>query len=156
MGLTAADVMETDFYTVHPDTPIPDAVKAFREAARKHERRVFGMMVVDEQDRLVGMISMYDILVLMRPKHIHIWGEMNDIDVAEFINEVLNRSQSIRVGDLMTTEVITATPDTHLLLIVDVMLRKHIRRIPVVDGGKVVGIVHISNLFFHIMENTHI
>jgi CBS domain-containing protein len=98
------------------------------------------------------MISMYDILVLMRPKHIHIWGEMSDIDVSGFVNETLHRAQSILVGDLMTTEVITVTPDTHLLLIVDIMSRKHIRRIPVVEGGKVVGIVHISNVFFYLME----
>jgi len=52
----------------------------------------------------------------------------------------------------MTTEVITVTPDTHILLIVDLMLRKHIRRIPVIDAGKVVGIVHISNIFFYLME----
>jgi CBS domain-containing protein len=153
MVATAADIMETEFYTVHPDTPIPEAVQAFKEAAQKLERRVFGMMVVNEKDELVGMISMYDILVLMRPKHIHIWGEMDDIDVFEFINEILNRSQSLLVGDLMTTEVITVTPDTHLLLIVDIMLRKHIRRIPVVEGGKVVGIAHISNVFFYFMEN---
>jgi len=92
MVLTAADIMETKFYTVHPETPIPDAVKAFKQAARKLERRVFGMMVVDEEGQLLGMISMYDILVLMRPKHIHIWGEMDDIDVAEFVKEILNRS----------------------------------------------------------------
>ncbi|MFZ2446981.1 MAG: CBS domain-containing protein [Syntrophobacteraceae bacterium] len=147
--------MEVEFYTVRPDTPVPDAVKAFEEATRKLERRVFGMMVVNEQNELVGMISMYDILVLMRPKHIHIWGEMRDIEVTGFVQEVLQRAQAILVGDLMTTEVITVTPDTHLLLIVDIMTRKHIRRIPVIEEGKVIGIVHISNVFFHLMERFH-
>lgn len=152
MGVTARDVMETDFFTVRPDTPVPEAVKAFKEATRKLERRVFGMAVVNDRGELVGMISMYDILVLMRPKHIHIWGEMSDIDVSGFIVEILDRAKAILVGDLMTTEVITVTPDTHLLLIVDIMTRKHIRRIPVVEAGKLIGIVHISNVFFYLME----
>lgn len=152
MGVTARDVMETDFFTVRPDTPVPEAVKAFKEATRKLERRVFGMAVVNDSGELVGMISMYDILVLMRPKHIHIWGEMSDIDVSGFIVEILDRAKAILVGDLMTTEVITVTPDTHLLLIVDIMTRKHIRRIPVVEAGKLIGIVHISNVFFYLME----
>ncbi|MHC1727181.1 MAG: CBS domain-containing protein [Syntrophobacteraceae bacterium] len=152
MGVTARDVMETDFFTVRPETPVPEAVKAFKEATRKLERRVFGMAVVNDKDQLVGMLSMYDILVLMRPKHIHIWGEMSDIDVSGFIIEILDRANTILVGDLMTTEVITVTPDTHLLLIVDIMTRKHIRRIPVIEEGKLIGIVHISNVFFYLME----
>ncbi len=152
MGATARDIMDTKFCTVCVDTPVLRAVKVFKEASRKLERRVFGMVVVSEQNELVGMVSMYDILVLMRPKHIHIWGEMNDIDVTGFINEALNQARSILVGDLMSTEVITVTPDTHLLLVVDIMTRKHIRRIPVVENGKVIGVVHISDVFFHLME----
>ena len=152
MGVTARDIMETDYFTVRPETPVTEAIKAFREATRKLERRVFGMAVVNAEGELVGMISMYDILVLMRPKHIQIWGEMNDINFTGFINEILDRAKSILVGDLMTTEVITVTPDTNLLLIVDIMTRKHIRRIPVIEDGKVIGIVHISNVFFYLME----
>ncbi|MCE5334736.1 MAG: CBS domain-containing protein [Desulfobacteraceae bacterium] len=152
MGVTARDVMEKGFFTVRQSTPIPEAVRAFQDAARHLDRRVFGMAVVNEAGDLVGMISMYDILVLMRPKHIHIWGEMDDIDVSGFISESLDRAQSILVGDLMTTELITITPETHLLLIVDILTRKHIRHIPVIEAGKMIGIVHISNVFFYLME----
>jgi CBS domain-containing protein len=152
MGVTARDIMDTRFCTVRANTPVLQAVKVFKEASRKLERRVFGMVVVGEQNELVGMISMYDILVLMRPKHIHIWGEMNDIDVTGFIQESLHQARSILVGDLMSAEVITVTPDTHLLLVVDIMTRKHIRRIPVIENGKVIGVVHISDVFFYLME----
>ncbi len=152
MMVTARDIMETDYFTVRPETTVPEAVKCFQEAARKLERLVFGMAVVNAEGELVGMISMYDLLVLMRPKHIHIWGEMNDIDFPGFIDEILERSKSIIVGDLMTTEVITVTPDTNLLLIVDIMTRKHIRRIPVVEAGKMIGMVRISNVFFYLMQ----
>jgi len=152
MGVTARDVMDTDFYTLKPDTPVPEAVRAFDEATRKLARRVFGMMVVNEHNELVGMISMHDILILMRPKHIHIWGEMTDIEVSGFVEEILLRVRSLVVGDLMTTEVITVTPDTHLLLLVDIMARKRIRRIPVIEAGKVIGIVHMSSVFFYLMN----
>jgi CBS domain-containing protein len=152
MGITAREVMETDYFTVRPETPIPDAVKCFQEATRKLERRVFGMPVVNAEGDLVGMVSMYDLLVLMRPKHIHIWGEMSDIDFPSFVNEIRERSKSILIGDLMTTEVITVSPDTNLLLIVDIMTRKHIRRIPVIEAGKMIGIVHISKVFHYLME----
>ena len=152
MGVTARDIMEKEFVTVRPDTPILEAVKVFGEASRKLERRVFGMMVTDAAGRLIGMISMYDILLMMRPKHIHIWGEMSDIDITGFLEEARRHARSILVGDVMSTEVVSVTPDTHLLLIVDIMVRKHVRRIPVVEGGKVLGLVHISDLFYYCMQ----
>jgi len=109
-------------------------------------------VVTDARGLLVGMLSLYDMLLLMRPKNIHIWGEMRDIDVTGFIEEACRRARAIRVGDVMTEEVVTITPDTHLLMIVDIMIRKHIRRLPVVDGGKVIGIVYTSTIFYELME----
>lgn len=58
----------------------------------------------------------------------------------------------IQVGDVMTEDVVTITPDTHLLMIVDIMIKKHIRRIPVVDEGKVIGIVYTSTIFYELMD----
>ncbi len=152
MGATARDYMNTQFYSLLPQTPVVEAMKVFKKANAERQARVFGMMVLDEPGRLVGMLSMYDILLLIRPKHIHIWGEMTDIDVAGIINESCRRAKPILVSDIMTTEVISVTPDTHLLLIVDIMIKKHVRRLPVVEDGKVVGIVYLSAVFQHIME----
>lgn len=151
MERTARDVMETALHTLSPKTSIADAVKAFKVASEEQRRKVLGMMVTNEQDQLVGMLSMYDILLLMRPKHIHIWGEMNDIDVNGFIDEACSRIRSILVGDIMATDVITITPDTHVLMIVDIMLKKHIRRIPVLENDKVVGIVHMPQVFYRLL-----
>jgi CBS domain-containing protein len=152
MGVTARDVMDTDFYTVHPDTTIADAVKAFKQASQHRKQKVFGLMVTDDRGQLVGMLSLYDLLLLMRPKNIHIWGEMSDIDVTGFIEEACRRARSILVGDVMTPEVVTITPDTHLLMIVDIMIKKHVRRLPVIEGSKVIGIVYTSTIFYELME----
>jgi len=152
MGVTARDVMDTDFRTVRPENTIAEAVKAFKQASEQRRQKVFGLMVTDARGLLVGMLSLYDMLLLMRPKNIHIWGEMRDIDVTGFIEEACRRARAIRVGDVMTEEVVTITPDTHLLMIVDIMIRKHIRRLPVVDSGKVIGIVYTSTIFYELME----
>ena len=76
MGYTAKDVMERRFLTIHPEMTIREAVEVFRQATAATGQRVFGLMVTDDQGKLVGMLSMYDIFLLLRPKHIHIWGEM--------------------------------------------------------------------------------
>jgi predicted transcriptional regulator len=98
------------------------------------------------------MISMYDILLFIRPKHIHIWGMMEDIDVAGLLDNACERAKTILVGDIMTTDLITITPDTHLMMILDIMIKKHIRRIPVLEDERAVGIVYISNLFYHLLD----
>jgi CBS domain-containing protein len=147
MEVTARDVMETVFHTLSPETSIADAVKTFKVVSEEKHRKILGMMVTNQQDQLVGMLSMYDILLLLRPKHIHIWGEVNG-----FIDEACNRTKSILVGDIMATDVITITPDTHILMIVDIMLRKHIRRIPVLKNDKVVGIVYLPQVFYRLLN----
>ncbi len=69
-----------------------------------------------------------------------------------FFTELLDRVKPIRVADIMTPDVVTIAPDTHAIVIADLMIRRHIRRLPVVDGKEIVGIVYISDLFYHLLE----
>ncbi len=152
MMATVKDVMSTKFHTLLPNTPITEAVKMFKKASEEEKQKVFGMMVTNEDGRLIGMISMYDILLFIRPKHIHIWGMMEDIDTEGLIDNACERAKLILVGDIMTTDVITATLYTHLMMILDIMIKKHIRRIPILEEEKPIGIVYISNLFYHLLD----
>jgi CBS domain-containing protein len=152
MKIIASDIMTTRFHTLTPQTPVNDAVKFFKQANQEEGRKIFGMMVIDEEGQLVGMISMYDILLFMRPKHTHIWGMMEDIDIAGIVDTVCKKTKSVLVGDIMTPEVITITPQTHIFMILDIMIKKHIRRLPVLESGKIMGIVYISDLFFNFLD----
>ena len=152
MPLRARDVMDTQFYTLLPQTTIAEAVRKFKQASEEQNQRVYGMMVLDEDGQLAGIIAMYDILLLLRPRNIHLWEEMPDVDTGGYIDEVCQRARSMLVGDIMTSNVISIPPEVHLLTIVDIMVKNHIRRIPVVENGKVLGIVYISKVLFHLME----
>jgi CBS domain-containing protein len=152
MGYTAKDVMERRFLTINPEMTIREAVEVFRQATEVTGQRVFGLMVTDDSGKLVGMLSMYDIFLLLRPKHIHIWGEMNDLDLSGIIDSACHKAAKMLVGDIMTTDLITITPDTHLLQVLDIMIKKHVRRIPVMEEGKVSGMVYISRVFYHLLE----
>jgi CBS domain-containing protein len=152
MGYTAIDVMERRFLTVNPGMTIREAVAVFRQATEATGQRVFGLMVTDHQGKLVGMLSMYDIFLLLRPKHIHIWGEMSDLDLSGIIDTACDKAGKMLVGDIMTTDLITITSDTHLLHILDIMIKKHVRRIPVMEAGEVIGMVYISRVFYHLLD----
>lgn len=148
----ACDVMITRFMTLKPDETIAQAVNRFQAASREQGKNVFGLMVTDDTDRLVGMLSMYDILLSVQPRHANIWQELDDAEQANAFTELLERVKSVRVGDLMTTDLVTITPQTHLLAIVDIMIKRHIRRLPVVRDQEVEGIVYISDLFYHMLH----
>ncbi len=147
MKITASDIMNSEFHTLTPETPVNQTVKLFKQAKKEEGRKIFGMMVIDAEERLVGMISMYDILLFMRPKHTHIWGMMDDIDIAGMVDMACKKTKSVLVGDIMTPEVTTITPQTHIFMILDIMIKKHVRRLPVLENEKIAGIVYISDLF---------
>ena len=146
----AKDVMIRKFHYLHPGQSIVEAVRQFKIAEKTDNRKIFGMMVIDDA-RLVGMLSMYDILIYIQPKHIGILGEMEDVSPDMLYKNLLNRVKKVRVEDLMSSLLVSVTPDTHLLMVMDIMIKKHVRRLPVVDKNKVVGIVYRSDLFNHLM-----
>ena len=152
MKTTAADIMVTEFSTLLPTTPVIDAIKVFQDTSRQQGRRLFGIIVTDENQRLAGMLSMYDILLYLRPKHIHLWGTMEEFDIAGVIESAAGRIRTILVGDIMTPEVVTIDAGANLMMVLDIMIKKHVRRLPVVQEERIVGIVYISDLFNHLLE----
>ncbi len=150
--LTARDVMVRTFHTLSPKLSIEEAAKLFKTASELEQRRIFGLIVTDQSGRLIGMMSMYDILLFIRPKHVQVWGMMEDINIAGLMEEICSRAKAVLVEDIMTTDLITVTPDTSVMFILDIMITKHIRRIPVIEDGKVEGIVYISDLFFNLIN----
>lgn len=152
MKTTANDLMTTRFHTLTPQTPVNEAVNCFKQASTEEGRKVFGMMVVNDKGHLIGMISMYDILLFIRPKHTHIWGMMDDIDTASIMDVVCEKTKKVFVGDIMSTDMVTITPETHILLILDIMIKKHVRRLPVLEGQEIKGIVYISDIFYNVLD----
>jgi CBS domain-containing protein len=154
MDITAREVMDTRYSTLSPRMTIGEAFRVFQEAGEERQQTVFGMVVTDAAGQLLGMLSMYDILLLIRPKHIHIWGEIKDVDVSGILDAALTRARSMLVSDVMTTDLTTITPDMHLLRIIDIMIKKHVRRLPVLEDGKMVGMVYLSRVFQQLLERS--
>lgn len=150
--ITARDIMNTHFYSLQPDTSLDGAIKLFKEASDKSGRRIFGIMVIDNYSKLLGILSMEDILLFAQPKHIHIWGEMSDMEVVGVIDRICENSRNMEVGDIMSTDIVSVDVDDNLFVVLTKMNRDRVRRIPVLENDVVVGIIYISDLFFHLLE----
>jgi len=139
--MLARDVMVPRVICVTPDESVLVATRLMLQ------RGISGLPVVDGDGNLVGIVSEGDFLrraetgtKRVRPR----WLEFV-LGPGRLAEEYVHVS-SRKVRDVMTRDVHTVTPDAPLATVVDLMERHHIKRIPVVDGGKVVGIVTRANL----------
>lgn len=140
--MLAQDIMTRDVATVGPDATI-GAVIAVMLA-----RHASGVPVVTADGQLAGIITEGD---LLRRVETATEGQSR----RSFFEVLLGsghqateyvRSHSRRVSDLMTERVLSVAENTPLAEVVRLMESKHIRRVPVLRDGKLVGIVSRSDL----------
>ena len=118
------DVMNEDFLTISLDETVEEAIR------RLVDNHLSGIPAVDEDDRLVGIVSELNLMeTLYSPE----------------IREML-------VRDVMTKDVLTVAPNTVLSDATGLMVVHRIRRLPVVDDGKIVGVVARRDLLRYTLE----
>lgn len=133
------DVMTRAVRTVTPDTDLHEV------AAVMCLNRLSGLPVVNEKDEIVGFVAERDILHRMFPRLEELMentGITNFEDMEAQYREVMG----LRVRDVMSPSAISVRPDFPLLKAVSIMVRHRFRRIPVADGGRVVGMLSIGDV----------
>jgi CBS domain-containing protein len=139
--MKARDVMVSPVITVKPDASVKDVANILLE------RRISALPVVDDQGNLVGIVSEGDLLHRAEAdteRHRPWWLLAVTSDEALAADYI--KAHSRKVADVMTSEVITAAPDTPLHEIARALERYAIKRVPIVDNGQLVGIVSRANL----------
>jgi CBS domain-containing protein len=139
--MRAIDVMVHNVVTVRPDTDVAEATKLLAE----HD--VSALPVLDQDGSLIGMLSEADLIhraEIGTEKHRPWWLEA--VTGATTLAEEFAKSHGKKVGEVMTTGVISVTEETPLFDIATLFERKRIKRVPVVKDGKLVGIVSRANL----------
>jgi CBS domain-containing protein len=139
--MNAADVMVSNVITVNPDADVRDVAKVLLA------NRISAVPVVDERGGLVGIISEGDLV--RRPEigteRARSWW-LAALDANAGLIEEFVRSHSRKVSDVMTRDVVTAKPDDSLADIATLLEKNRIKRVPIVSGDKIVGIVSRANL----------
>lgn len=114
------------------------------------DNRISALPVCDADGRLLGIVSEGDLMRpfseinnLRREWWLDRLAEGGDLD-AKFLNYI--RTDLYPVQDLMTTAVHSVSEDTPLAEAADLMLRHHVKRLPVLCGVKVIGIVSRADL----------
>lgn len=139
ISVNAADIMTRNVIRVSPDATIGQVAKTMAEHG------ISALPVCETNGDLVGMISEGDLLQpfgekyrLRRAWWLNVLAEGDDL-VPEFENYL--RLDHHRARDLMKRDVITATIDTPVSKVADLLREHGIKRVPILEDGRVVGIV---------------
>lgn len=139
--MQAKDVMTKNVVAVRPDSDVRTI------ARRLIERGISAVPVVDGSGHLVGIVSEGDLLrradsgTERRPS----WWLRLLAGPEDRARDYV-KSHAMRAEDVMTRDVITVAEDAPLHEIATILERQHIKRVPVVCDGQVVGIVSRANL----------
>lgn len=139
--MKAADIMTSDVLTVGPETPTTDI------ATLMMERGVSAVPVVDDQRKVLGVVSEGDLLrrVEAGTEKRRSWWLALFASNATLAGEYV-KSHARRARDVMTAPPVTVGEDTPIADIAEKLERHAIKRVPVVRNGVLVGIVSRANL----------
>jgi CBS domain-containing membrane protein len=139
VGLTCADVMSRDVISVKPDTHIEVAWNRLRH------HRIKALPVLDQEDKLVGILSTADFLRQM--------DDTTAAGLAVHLQGMLQRMPGVKpkkatlVGQIMTQSVTSAGLDTPIITLIHKMTEKNMPHIPVIDDERtVLGIITQTDL----------
>jgi len=151
------EIMNKEVRTVSPDTSLAELAKLFADTG------IHGAPVVDAENRLVGIVTESDVLNATKTKYvkynlvypsIHQFGmEFKEGVAYEELVKAFDEVKHIPVAQVMTRKVVTACPDDLVEDIAPMMIQKKINRIPIVDKGKVVGIVAREDILRGLFKN---
>jgi len=113
-------------YSVQPGTKVLDAIKLMAEKG-------IGALVVLENDKLVGIVS--------------------ERDYARKVVLMSRSSHTAEVREIMTPDVITVSPDQSIEHCMELMTERRLRHLPVLEEGKLVGMVSIGDIVKHIISD---
>lgn len=137
--LTAKEIMSVDVVTVTTETSLKDLAHKFVET------RFSNMPVLDAEGKLVGLISETDLIEQQKPLHIPTVMALFDgvfyLDSEKRFKGEVDRVTATTVGELCSTRLVTCAPETPLREIAALMTKHKAHLIPVVEAGKLLGVV---------------
>ncbi|MEY9626363.1 CBS domain-containing protein [Sinorhizobium fredii] len=136
--MQAKDFMTRQVVTVSADHSVSHAARIMLE------NRISGLLVCDDSGKLAGVLSEGD---LLRRAELGPAAWRRAVGAADLMDpESFTRSHSWRVGDVMTKQVISVAEETSMDRVAAIMSTNGINRVPVLSGGRLVGIITRSDI----------
>jgi CBS-domain-containing membrane protein len=146
--MNVADIMTHSVIGVTPETPIAEVARLMLQ------HRISGLPVLDPGGAVVGIVTEGDLLRRAETgterRHAR-WLEFL-IAPGRLAREYAD-ANARKAGEVMSQDVVSVTPQDSLAEVVRLMERRHIKRLPVIEAGRLVGIVSRANLVRALVHN---
>jgi CBS domain-containing protein len=131
--------MTSEVITISPEADITEAVKILLD------KGINGLPVVDGEGRLVGILCQSDLVRMQKslpiPSLFTLLDGFVPLSSSALLEAEVKRIAASKVSDAMSTKVVTVAPDKTIDEIAALMVDKKFHTLPVVQGGKLLGIV---------------
>jgi CBS domain-containing protein len=137
--LVAREIMTTKIITVTPETAVSELAQILATA------NIGGAPVVDEEGRLLGVVTESDLID--QTKKVHIPTVVAILDSLIFLERPDKMEKDIRkiagtvVGDIYSKNPVTVSEETPLDEIATIMAKKHVHTLPVMRDEQLVGVI---------------
>ncbi len=133
------DIMTRSVVTVSPEMEIAHAAKLLLE------KRINGVPVVDKTGKLIGIICQSDLIAQQKkfplPSVFTLLDGFIPLTSSKRFEKEVQKITAVTVADAMTSNPVTVDPETKIEKLAGLMVDKNFHTVPVVDKGKLVGIV---------------
>jgi CBS domain-containing protein len=137
--VTAKDIMTTEVITATPRTTVGEI------AALLTKHGIAGLPVVDEERRVLGVVTEADLVVRSARPHFPHYIQLLDgfvfLESPKRFDEEVRKIIAMSAEEIMTKEVVTCAPDASVEDVATLMVDRNINRIIVVENDRLVGIV---------------
>lgn len=151
MELYARDMMVRNFDKIGDDASVEKAIQMISGGKiRQTGHKTISLMVTDYYGSLVGIITMFDILFHLRPGFLNFGIDGDQLPWRGQLDKCIEDIKKKQVKQVMSTNVISAAFDEHVMVLLDRMVKNKYRRLPVLENNKPIGVVYISDIFSRI------
>jgi CBS-domain-containing membrane protein len=144
-----ADVMTRDVITVTPETPLREL------ASILSEKNINGVPVVDDKGNVLGVVCESDLVNQNKPLHIPtvfvILDSVIPMENPWRLQKEFKRLAATTVGDIYSKPAVSVEPDTDLSEVARIMSERRLYTLPVIEGGKLVGVVGKADIIRSLM-----
>jgi CBS domain-containing protein len=138
------EIMTREVVTAHPDTAVNLVARLMAG------RGISGIPVVAESGELVGIVTELDMIVrntrLEPPAFFQILDGRIPLETPAHYKKRIRHMLGALARDVMTEEVVTIAPDEDVEEVASLMVKHRVNPVPVVDGGRLVGIVSRADI----------
>lgn len=147
--MKARDIMTTDVVTLAPDAPIRHIARLFRRLG------ITGAPVV-EAGEIIGIVTEIDLIARHARPHSPLYLPLLDAKIPlrgqRDYREIIRRLLGLTARDIMTMPVKTVAADADLEEVATLMVESKANPVPVLEEGRLVGIIGHTDLIQHLEE----